>query len=409
MHAIGDRAVRNALDACEAARAANGARDSRHHIAHLQVVHPEDVPRFRELGVIANCQPYWAQHDPQMDELTIPVPGAGAGAAAVPVRIAPRRRGHPRVRLGLVGLDGEPARGDGGRDPARRSVDQGRRPVPPRAATPPPAGPRRVHEGFVLRQPRRRRGLDRRGEPRRPRRARPQPLRRPRGRRSRTRGSSSRSPPAASSPRSAEHRWLRECGRFVRLPRSARPEGGAAGVHGRRGLRRAGRRHEAVRRRRRGRRPLAPGPAGGVPVAPGPLGLREDHHPADAGRLRGADGGPDLHLGPGRPGHAAAQAEREHRVPALRPLPAHERRRERRLRPPPEEGGQVRDRAEGGRGPRDGEDVAAREPQADASSRVASSSGSRSRGPWSTARACSCWTSRSARSTASSARRCRSS
>jgi predicted amidohydrolase YtcJ len=75
MHAIGDRAVRNALDACEAARTANGARDARHHIAHLQVIDPADVPRFRELGVIANCQPYWAQHDPQMDELTIPYLG----------------------------------------------------------------------------------------------------------------------------------------------------------------------------------------------------------------------------------------------------------------------------------------------------------------------------------------------
>jgi len=75
MHAIGDRAVRNGLDACEAARTENGAHDSRHHIAHLQVIHPDDVPRFRELGVIANCQPYWAQHDAQMDELTIPFLG----------------------------------------------------------------------------------------------------------------------------------------------------------------------------------------------------------------------------------------------------------------------------------------------------------------------------------------------
>jgi predicted amidohydrolase YtcJ len=75
MHAIGDRAVRNALDACEAARTANGPRDSRHHIAHLQVIHPDDVPRFRQLGVIANCQPYWAQHDRQMDELTVPFLG----------------------------------------------------------------------------------------------------------------------------------------------------------------------------------------------------------------------------------------------------------------------------------------------------------------------------------------------
>jgi hypothetical protein len=76
MHSIGDRAVRNALDACEAARAANGARDARHHIAHLQLVQPDDLPRFRELGVVANCQPYWAQHDPQMDELTVPFLGA---------------------------------------------------------------------------------------------------------------------------------------------------------------------------------------------------------------------------------------------------------------------------------------------------------------------------------------------
>jgi hypothetical protein len=75
MHSIGDRAVRNALDACEAARVANGARDARHHLAHVQVIHPDDLPRFRHLGVIANCQPYWAQHDPQMDELTVPLLG----------------------------------------------------------------------------------------------------------------------------------------------------------------------------------------------------------------------------------------------------------------------------------------------------------------------------------------------
>src|SRR6185503_5658576 len=60
IHAIGDRAVREALDAFEAARAANGSNDHRHHIAHIQVVHPDDVPRFRELGVVANAQPLWA-------------------------------------------------------------------------------------------------------------------------------------------------------------------------------------------------------------------------------------------------------------------------------------------------------------------------------------------------------------
>lgn len=71
-HALGDRAVRDALTAIEAARRANGHRDTRPHLAHLQVVHPDDVPRFARLGATANMQPYWAVHEPQMDELTIP-------------------------------------------------------------------------------------------------------------------------------------------------------------------------------------------------------------------------------------------------------------------------------------------------------------------------------------------------
>ncbi|MQY07381.1 amidohydrolase [Actinomadura macrotermitis] len=74
-HALGDRAVREALDAVEAALAANGPRGNRHHLAHLQVVHPDDVPRFARLGAIANLQPLWAAHEPQMDELTIPFLG----------------------------------------------------------------------------------------------------------------------------------------------------------------------------------------------------------------------------------------------------------------------------------------------------------------------------------------------
>ncbi len=75
MHAIGDRAVRNALDAFAAARAANGENDNRHHIAHVQVVHSQDVPRFAELDVTANCQAYWAKSDAQMEELTVPFLG----------------------------------------------------------------------------------------------------------------------------------------------------------------------------------------------------------------------------------------------------------------------------------------------------------------------------------------------
>ena len=75
LHAIGDRAVREALDAVQAARTANGPSAHRHHIAHLQVMHPDDVPRFAALGVTANIQALWAAHEPQMDELTIPFLG----------------------------------------------------------------------------------------------------------------------------------------------------------------------------------------------------------------------------------------------------------------------------------------------------------------------------------------------
>lgn len=74
-HAIGDRAVRESLDAVAAARAANGPSDTRPHIAHIQVIHPDDIARFRELDVAANAQPYWACHEGQMDHLTIPFLG----------------------------------------------------------------------------------------------------------------------------------------------------------------------------------------------------------------------------------------------------------------------------------------------------------------------------------------------
>ena len=57
VHAIGDGAVRAVLDGYEAARAANGARDSRHRVEHVEVVHPADIHRFGELGVIASMQP----------------------------------------------------------------------------------------------------------------------------------------------------------------------------------------------------------------------------------------------------------------------------------------------------------------------------------------------------------------
>lgn len=57
VHAIGDGAVRIVLDGYEAARNTNGQRDSRHRIEHIEVVHPEDISRFKSLGVIASMQP----------------------------------------------------------------------------------------------------------------------------------------------------------------------------------------------------------------------------------------------------------------------------------------------------------------------------------------------------------------
>ncbi|MGA8046122.1 MAG: amidohydrolase [Dermatophilaceae bacterium] len=74
-HAIGDRAVRECLDAVAAARSAHGMNDLRHHIAHLQVIHPDDIHRFRDLGVAANMQMLWATLEPQMVELTLPFLG----------------------------------------------------------------------------------------------------------------------------------------------------------------------------------------------------------------------------------------------------------------------------------------------------------------------------------------------
>ncbi|GAB3600777.1 amidohydrolase [Angustibacter peucedani] len=77
VHAIGDRAAREALDALEAALSdPDAVPDLRHHVAHLQVVDPREVARFALLGVTANLQALWACHEPAMDELNIPVLGA---------------------------------------------------------------------------------------------------------------------------------------------------------------------------------------------------------------------------------------------------------------------------------------------------------------------------------------------
>lgn len=72
IHAIGDRAIRMSLDAFEAAEHANGRRDARHQLAHIQLFDPQDIPRFRRLGVIADFQGLWAWPDKYITELTEP-------------------------------------------------------------------------------------------------------------------------------------------------------------------------------------------------------------------------------------------------------------------------------------------------------------------------------------------------
>jgi predicted amidohydrolase YtcJ len=85
IHAIGDRAVRSALDAFADARRLNGARDNRDQIAHLELVNPADFPRFKELDVIANFQLLWAERDTDIDA-TLPYLGAERSRYLYPAR-----------------------------------------------------------------------------------------------------------------------------------------------------------------------------------------------------------------------------------------------------------------------------------------------------------------------------------
>ena len=130
---------------CTCTRSATGPRARRstrsrarlaataaHHIAHIQVVHPDDVPRFAELGVAANAQALWACEDEQMTELTLPFLGPERARVAVPVRRpAPRRRPAGDGQR-LAGQHPRPAPGD-----ARRGhphgVRRAGRAVPARA------------------------------------------------------------------------------------------------------------------------------------------------------------------------------------------------------------------------------------------------------------------------------------
>lgn len=85
VHAIGDRAVRMALDAFEQARARNGPGDHRHAVTHLQLIDPADLPRFRRLGVVANFEALWANGDEYLTELTEPALGPARSRWLYPI------------------------------------------------------------------------------------------------------------------------------------------------------------------------------------------------------------------------------------------------------------------------------------------------------------------------------------
>ncbi|MEZ0049896.1 putative amidohydrolase YtcJ [Mycobacterium sp. MAA66] len=75
MHAVGDRAVRECLDALEHAITEHPQFGGRHQIAHLDVVDPQDIPRFGQLGIIANIQALWARRDKEIVERKLPLLG----------------------------------------------------------------------------------------------------------------------------------------------------------------------------------------------------------------------------------------------------------------------------------------------------------------------------------------------
>ncbi|WP_407700838.1 amidohydrolase [Streptomyces endophyticus] len=98
IHAIGDAGVRAALDAIESAAAANEAWDRRPVITHVQLVDPADLPRFAELGVIANFEPLWAQPDPLQTVLSVPRIGDKRTALQYPM--GELRSGGARLSFG---------------------------------------------------------------------------------------------------------------------------------------------------------------------------------------------------------------------------------------------------------------------------------------------------------------------
>ncbi|MBI5882666.1 MAG: amidohydrolase [Elusimicrobia bacterium] len=88
VHAIGDRATRMALDAIAEARGRNGPGGPPHHLAHLELIDPADLPRFKALNVVADFQPLWANRDKYITALTEPGLGPARSGRLYPLGAA---------------------------------------------------------------------------------------------------------------------------------------------------------------------------------------------------------------------------------------------------------------------------------------------------------------------------------
>lgn len=97
IHAIGDQAVRTALDSFTQAHERNGAKDQRHLLSHVNLIAKEDLPRFKDLGVIVIFQPLWACMDDYM--------------VLVGARVGPARMEHMYPVMSLLRAGGKVAYG----------------------------------------------------------------------------------------------------------------------------------------------------------------------------------------------------------------------------------------------------------------------------------------------------------
>ncbi|MFC4310311.1 amidohydrolase [Steroidobacter flavus] len=97
IHAIGDQAVRTSLDAFTAAREKNGAKDHRHLLSHVNLIAKDDLPRFKDLGVVVVFQPLWACMDDYM--------------VLVRDRVGPARMEHMYPVMSLLKAGGKVAYG----------------------------------------------------------------------------------------------------------------------------------------------------------------------------------------------------------------------------------------------------------------------------------------------------------